>query len=69
MVVLIQSTGAKTFRFPVAAKEPEKEVRVTVSLNLALVPDCGVSCIEVYGRCMEKHSEAQRIYVIRLLMN
>ena len=32
------------------------------------MPDCGVSCIEVYGRFTENHIKAQYIYVMWLLM-
>lgn len=32
--------------------------------DLALVPDCGFSCIEVYGKCMEKHTKTWHIDVV-----
>lgn len=35
-------------------------IQVFTSLNLALVPDCGDSSIEVYGRCLEKHTYLRR---------
>lgn len=30
-------------------------------LNLSLGSDCGATCIEVYGRCVEKHTTMQHI--------
>lgn len=38
-----------------------------MSLNRALVPDCGDSRIEIYWRCVEKHI-TKHIYIIWLLM-
>ena len=36
-----------------------------MSLNLTLVPDCvDYSCIEVYGRCVDRHTKTQYIYVV-----
>lgn len=35
-----------------------------MSLSLSVVSDGGVSCIEVYGRCIEKQTTTQHIYVI-----
>lgn len=34
-----------------------------MSLNRALVPDCGDSRIEIYWRCAEKHT-TKHIYII-----
>ena len=36
--------------------DPEREI-LSAWLSLALLPDCGVSCIEVYGRYMDKHNK------------
>lgn len=41
----------------------EREGTVFTSLNPALVPDCGVSCVEVNGRYMEKRMKTQHIYI------
>lgn len=30
-----------------------------MSLDLALVPDCGGGCVNAYGRFMEKHIKTQ----------
>ena len=49
----LKETGGKTW---VCIKETREEGGVATSLNLALVPDCGDSCIEAYGRCMEKNT-------------
>lgn len=39
----------------VLVRNPKTE-GVTTSMNLALVPDCDASCIEVYGRRTENHN-------------
>lgn len=49
-------------------KEPKKEEKFITSPHLALVSDCGVSCIEAYGRFLVKHIKTQHLYVIWLLM-
>ena len=33
-----------------------------MSPHLAQGSDCGDGCIEVYGRCMEKHTKTKHIY-------
>lgn len=48
-----------------ASRNLKKGGRFKTSLNLSLVPDCGVSCVEVSDRCTEKHAKTwQNIYVL-----
>ena len=49
-------------------KVSKKEGGVMRSQNLVLVPDCGVSCIQVYRSRMEKCIKTQNIYIKWLLM-
>lgn len=43
-------------------KNPKKKEGFFISHHLALGPDCGAGCIEVYGRGMEKHTKTKHIY-------
>lgn len=68
LVVFEESdTFAASKQFQGALKK-KKKVGVIRSLNVALVPDWCVGCIEVYGRIMEKHTETQHIHSVWPLM-
>ena len=47
--------------------EPKDEGQIMISLILALGPDCGVSYIGIYGRCIEKHNKTQQVHIVWLL--
>lgn len=50
----------------VIIKEPKKGGRVITLLDLSLVLGCGVSCMDVYGSCVEKHTKPQHVYIVWL---
>lgn len=54
--VHILKTARVASKNPIITKEPKKEGRVIMLLNLALGPDCVYSCVEVNGKCMEEHT-------------
>ena len=57
--MVVQGFGCGTISWLVAKNLKKKEGSFT-SLNVALVPDCGDNCIEVYGRSVQIHTKTRR---------